>query len=149
MATSRLYHTWNGIRNRCNNSTACEFEKYGGRGIKICEEWHTFEPFMEWALSHGYQDDLTIDRIDNNGDYSPDNCRWITFKEQQRNKSNNINLTYNGETHILMEWSEKTGIKYPTLQGRYKRGWSTEKILTTPVNERYSHRTKHIKEIEE
>lgn len=136
MAKSRLYNTWHGMKQRCDNASDHEYKRYGGRGIKLCEEWQMFEPFMQWALSHGYNDTLTIDRIDNNGDYSPENCRWITLQEQQRNKSDNISLTYNGETHILMEWSEITGIRYQTLQGRYRRGWDVQAIITTPVNKK-------------
>lgn len=135
MTHTRLYGIWVNMRNRCNLKNDASYKHYGGRGIKVCEEWQNkFEPFMEWALSHGYDDFLTIDRIDVNGNYEPSNCRWITRKEQNNNMTSNVRLTYNGVTHNLTEWSQITGIKYPTLQGRIRRGWKVEDVLFRPIS---------------
>ena len=133
------------MRQRCYLPTSTEYNKYGGRGIRVCDEWNNdFIPFMEWALSNGYEKGLTLDRIDVNGNYEPTNCRWITHREQQNNKTDNVLLTLDGITHNLREWSEITGTNYQTLQGRVRRGWSDEDVLTKPINKRYSHRVKHI-----
>ena len=83
---TRLWRIWSGMRNRCNTQTATGYENYGGRGICVCKEWDDFSAFQDWALSHGYTDELTIDRVDVNGDYEPSNCRWATRAEQNRNK---------------------------------------------------------------
>ena len=140
MSKTRLYRAWTNMRDRCNRKNDKEYKHYGGKGIKVCDEWqNNFEAFMKWALSNGYDDTLTIDRIDTSGNYEPQNCRWITRKEQNNNMTSNVRLTHNGATHNLSEWSEITGIKYPTLQGRVKRGWKTEDILLQPVDKRYSH----------
>lgn len=130
MYKSRLYGIWSNIKDRCYNSNNGKYQNYGGRGIKLCEEWQEFVPFKEWALSNGYNDTLTIDRMDFNGDYEPNNCRWITIQEQQYNKCNNHLLTYNGRTQTLMEWAKERGIKYNTLHTRINRGrWDIGRAL--------------------
>lgn len=86
MSNSRLHRVWNAMMNRCYDTDGDNYQYYGGRGITVCEEWRHFTPFMEWALSHGYDDNLTIDRKDNNGNYEPSNCRWTTMKEQVHNR---------------------------------------------------------------
>lgn len=130
---TRLYNTWLNMRARCNRKSSKRYEDYGGRGIKVCDEWQrSYESFKEWALSNGYSEDLTIDRINVDGNYEPDNCRWITNKDQQNNKRNNAIYSFNGETLTLAQWSEKLGICYKTLQKRIEK-WGIEKAFTTPL----------------
>lgn len=130
---TKLYMAWQNMRARCNRKSAREYNNYGGRGIKVCDEWlHNYEAFKGWAIKNGYSEELTLDRINVDGNYCPENCRWITNKEQQNNKRNNVLYTYNGETKTLAEWSENLGICYKTLQKRI-RNWGVEKAFTTPI----------------
>jgi hypothetical protein len=99
-------------------------------GIKVCDEWlHDFMEFYNWSMSHGYNTNLTIDRVDVNGNYEPSNCRWISNKQQQRNKHNNRNITINGETHCLSEWCEILGLNINTVNTRFRRNWNIERAL--------------------
>lgn len=135
--TSRLYRcVWTQIKQRCLNKNCKDYKNYGGRGIAVCSEWLSFENFYYWAVSHGYRDDLTIDRIDVNGDYEPSNCRFVDSKTQCRNKRNNNIVSYKGETHTVAEWSELTGISANALYNRIKRGWDLERTFTQPCRER-------------
>lgn len=136
----RLYAVWVGIKDRCLNSNSKFYHRYGGRGITICDEWKDDYPaFKEWAYSHGYNDqapkgECTIDRINNDEGYSPENCRFTTSMEQCNNRSNNHRVEYNGEEHTIAEWCRITGIPKYTLLYRINRyGWDIEKALTTPV----------------
>lgn len=105
MSKTRIYHIWQGIKDRCTNTRNPAYKNYGERGIIICEEWkNDFIKFYMWAKNNGYKDNLTIDRINNNGNYEPYNCRWIPLEMQAQNTRNNINITYNNETHCLAEW---------------------------------------------
>ena len=107
------------MKTRTTNKNCPEYKNYGGRGIKICDEWLSdFRKFYYWSINNGYKDELTIDRIDVNGNYEPSNCRWTTQKVQQNNRTNNHNITYNGETHTMKQWAERLGIKYKTLERR-------------------------------
>lgn len=127
---TRLYNIWGGMKDRCFNPRASGYQYYGERGITVCDEWaKDFQSFYEWATQNGYSDDLSIDRIDTNGNYEPSNCRWATAKEQRLNQRQK-EITYNGETHTLLEWSEITQIKYATLIWRYHQNWSVDKILS-------------------
>lgn len=132
MCNTRLYQIWNGMKQRCQNPNAINYKGYGGKGISVCEEWNnSFKAFYDWAMANGYRKDLTIDRIDNDGNYEPANCRWATNKEQQNHTSYTRLYTYNGETLSIMQWAEKTGIHPNMLYKRLSRGWSIEKALKT------------------
>lgn len=121
---TRLYKIWQHMKDRCTNQNCDSFEYYGGRGITFCEEWSRYENFRDWALINGYQDTLSIDRIDPDGNYEPKNCRWITQTEQNKNTRKCVLLTHNGETHTLREWGRILGIPKSTIQSRYQRGVS-------------------------
>lgn len=140
MSKTRLHNIWLTMRQRCEKPNCSGYHKYGAKGIKVCEEWGSFEAFRDWAYSHGYDDTLTIDRIDPKGDYSPSNCRWATQKEQQNNRGNNIHLTYKGETHTIIEWSEITPIPLHILYDRYYRGWNVDRIFEQPIRKSYKKR---------
>jgi hypothetical protein len=132
MCNTRLYEIWNGMKQRCQNPNTISYKGYGGKGISVCEEWNnSFKAFYDWAISNGYRNDLTIDRIENDGNYEPANCRWATNKEQQNHTSYTRLHTYNGETLSIMQWAEKTGIHPNMLYKRLSRGWSIEKALKT------------------
>jgi len=119
---TRLYKIWQHMKGRCDNCNSDNYKYYGGRGVTYCEEWKTYKPFKEWALKNGYKEDLSIDRIDFNGNYTPDNCRWITMEEQHKNCRKCILLTHNGETHTLRDWAKQLGINPNTLSDRYRKG---------------------------
>ena len=115
----RLYRIWTDMKRRCYDEKRSEYKNYGGRGIEICQEWkNSFEAFRNWATENGYTDELTIDRIDVNGNYEPSNCRWATLKEQANNMRTNTMITYKGETKTLAQWAESFGINYHTLVSR-------------------------------
>ena len=135
MTNTRLYRIWNGMKDRCKNKNAPEYENYGGRGIRVCQEWlDDFMNFYNWAMANGYRDDLTIDRKDNDKGYSPENCRWATAKEQANNTRSTVFLTYKGETKPVSEWSEITGIRQDTLTYRKRHGWTDEECIEIPLN---------------
>ena len=126
----RLYSIWSNMKTRCyNKNTEC-YSGYGGRGITVCDEWKKFEAFRDWALSNGYSDDLTIDRIDNDGNYEPSNCRWATDDEQRNNTRRNHFLEYQGKRLTIKQWSLIVGISDKTIRDRINRyGWTTEEAL--------------------
>ena len=144
---TRLYRIYRGMWERCYNKNVSQYPRYGGRGIHICEEWlgeKGFENFREWASTHGYQDDLSIDRIENEKNYSPDNCRWVSNKTQQNNRRVNVILTYKGEKHTMAEWSDIIGIPRATIKSRHRAGWSDEDIITRPIDKSRSVKKKAI-----
>lgn len=133
-----LYSIWKDIRKRCYNKNNPAYKNYGGRGIKMSKEWYS--DFMIFYNDMGdRQNDLTIDRIDCNGDYCKENCRWATRKEQANNMRKNIRYNYNGEMLTLSEISTKTGLGYNLLRDRIKLGWSIEKATTTTRKAQHSH----------
>jgi len=131
---TRLYHTYSSMKERCYNPNVKSYIRYGGRGIKMCDEWlNDPAAFFEWAEKSGYKENLTIDRIDNNGNYEPSNCRWATYKEQGNNKCNNHNETMNGVTKTVAEWADLYGINKNIIYGRLKKGLDIFSALTKPV----------------
>lgn len=111
-AEDRLYGIWGGMKTRVYNKNRKYYERYGGRGIKLCEEWHVFTVFQKWALGNGYEEHLTIDRIDYDKDYEPNNCRWITLEMQNRNRSSNFFITHDGKRMCVLDWCESLGVNY-------------------------------------
>lgn len=132
---TRLYRTWRGIKNRCLNPNEMGYEYYGGRGIRLCEEWMSFEGFSEWAKANGYADNLTIERRDVNKDYEPSNCSFIPGKEQAFNRRTTRHETAFGETKPLWAWAQDARclVSYQVLYLRLRRKWDLEKALTTPL----------------
>lgn len=122
------------MRERCSNEHLSYYKNYGGRGIRVCEEWEDYSHFKEWALANGYQDELSIDRIDNDKGYCPQNCRWVTNKKQANNRRSNKKITYNGETKTIAEWADFLGMNYTTLHQRISAyNWDIKNALETPV----------------
>lgn len=131
---TRLYRIWHNMKSRCQNPNIKDYADYGGRGITVCPEWRdSFEAFRDWALANGYQDNLTIERNNINGNYEPQNCKWITNREQQSNRRNNRIISGFGRTQTIQQWADETGVSRETIAARLKRGWPTEIALTAPV----------------
>lgn len=143
---NRLYRIHHNMKQRCYNPNNTHWFNYGGRGIKICDEWISYDHenkintgflnFYNWAMNNGYADDLTVDRIDPNANYSPDNCRWVDRKFQSNNRNDNHYLLYQGYNFTLSIWSEITKINYPMITDRVRKKWTTEEILRTPAGNR-------------
>lgn len=130
LSKSRLHGVWWGMIQRCEYNHHIDNKWYSSKGIAVCDEWRNdFGAFYKWANRNGYKEGMSLDRIDNSRGYSPSNCRFVSAKKQARNRSTNLTYTYNGETKCLMEWAEACGIKYSTLYGRIKRGWTFERAI--------------------
>lgn len=135
----RLYKVYVLMCQRCYYDKYKFFHRYGGRGITVCEEWlNSYDKFKEWALANGYdytapKGRCTLDRIDNDANYEPNNCRWVTIKEQLNNNSQNVFIKANGKNLTLQQWAEMLGTTHATLRSRYRRGWDGEKIINTPI----------------
>lgn len=133
-----LYKTWSAMKQRTSNPKTINYELYGGKGVGVCEKWLKYENFKAWATENGYEEGLTLDRIDGNGDYCPENCRWVDWETQQNNRCNNRLITFNGKTQTMSQWAREIGIKPRTLFARIdNKGWSIEKALTTPLMKHY------------
>lgn len=142
LSRSRIYRTYTNMIRRCTSPIEIGYENYGGRGIQVCDEWlNDFMNFYNWAMGNGYNDNLTIDRIDNDGDYEPSNCRWVTMKKQCRNKSNNRVICIEGVEKSLIEWAEYSGISYDVLKKRVQLNWKPEELLK-PVRYRSPNKDK-------
>jgi hypothetical protein len=122
------------MKQRCYNPRDRHYQWYGAKGVKVCDQWRD-DPaaFVKWCEANGYRDGLTIDRIESTGDYTPENCRFITMSAQQRNRSSCKRISFNGETLSVQEWAEKLNIKPSTLRARFNKGWYVERALTEPV----------------
>lgn len=133
---TRIYRIWLLMKNRCFNNKYYLFKNYGGRGIIVCDEWNNdFVKFYDWSMANGYKDDLTIDRINVNGNYEPSNCRWATILQQNRNKTKTRKVTYKNKTLCIAEWAELLGLKYNTLYYRFRRNNYSEDVLKRTIEE--------------
>ena len=129
---TKLYRVWCGMKRRCYQPQDKRYNRYGGRGITVCQAWREdFQLFYEWAINNGYCEGLTIDRINNDAEYSPENCRWVTRAEQNRNYSRNHYITYRGETKCLSDWAEEFGISRATVLNRLKAGKTLDEVFST------------------
>lgn len=142
LTNTRLYRIWRGMKKRCFDKNNKDYYNYGGRGISVCNEWkNDFYCFYQWSMNNGYSEELTIDRINANGNYEPTNCRWVTTYVQNRNKNFNVLLTYNGKSQIMSDWSKETGISCGVISRRLKTGWTIEEALTIkPLVGRTNHK---------
>lgn len=131
LSGTRIHRSWVSVRQRCLNPRAQAYKNYGGRGIKICRRWRKFESFA--ADMGPMPDGFMLDRIDNNKDYEPSNCRWVSFAESNRNKRTVVSLTLNGRTQLMVDWARELKINPDTLRHRINKGWSAEKVLTTRI----------------
>ena len=135
---TRLYRIWAKMKARCTYPGDRAYNEYGGRGITVCDEWLSFEPFESWSVCNGYSSELTLDRVNNDLGYSPDNCRWATPKQQANNTRKNRVIEYNGISRTLAEWANVTGIRSATIAHRLNVGWSVEDALRKEVRKHVS-----------
>lgn len=134
---TKLHQVYFKMKGRCYNPKDKNYKDYGGRGIKVCDEWkNDFISFYQWAINNGYKEGLTIDRIDNNGNYETSNCKWATMKEQCRHRRNTRWIEYNGRIQCIETWAEEYNMSRKALDYRLRAGWSIEKALTTPIQQR-------------
>ena len=140
---TRAYVVWHGMISRCYKKSADSYYLYGGRGISVCKRWR--ESVVNFFKDMGEpKTGMSIERIDNNGDYSPENCKWATLREQMNNKRNNVVLKHKGVSLSMAEWSRKTGIPYSAISGRIRLGWKVKDALTLPVMERVKYKSRVV-----
>lgn len=132
LSNTRIYHIWRLMISRCEDYKSDSYYWYGFKGIAVCDEWHDFDRFYQWALLSGYKDNLSIDRIDSNGNYEPSNCRWISQKEQCNNVSSNHILTHQNKQYTISQFAELLGFNYWTIINRLRLGWDVKRIAETP-----------------
>jgi hypothetical protein len=132
MEGTRIYNIWRGMKDRCNNKKSRDYKNYGGRGVLLYDAWNSFENFYEWVKISNYQENLTIDRINTNGNYEPSNCRWTTWLEQENNRRNTVYLTIAGETKPVTQWARENNLNFTTIKERMKRGWKESDLLIPP-----------------
>ena len=139
MKNHPLYSIYTGMRGRCYSVTNKAYANYGGRGISVCDEWlENPVIFFEWAMTNGWEPGLTIERTDNDGGYSPDNCKWATITEQNRNKRNVKKVTFNGEERLLCDLIRESGLNEAAIRKRVESGWSIDRALTEAVKGKQS-----------
>jgi hypothetical protein len=136
---TRLHNIWHGMLARCRNPKDAAYYRYGGRGITVHDKWLEFIPFEAWSPANGYADNLCLDRINNNGGYSPGNCHWTTHKKNNRNRRDNVIIKAFGEAKCLAEWVEdpRSTVRRNVILARINRGWPPESAITTPVTRRF------------
>ena len=131
---TKLFNIWQSMKQRCNDKNCKTYKDYGGRGIKVCGEWENkFMNFYNWANANGYNEGLTIDRINNNGNYEPNNCQWVDIIQQANNKRNNVRVIYQNKEYTIAELSRKTNVDYELLRRRIKNGWNIENAIKEPA----------------
>ena len=130
LTNTRIYKIWSGMKKRCNNPKDSNYKNYGAKNICVCNQWENdFMNFYIWSIMNGYKDNLTIDRINNEGNYEPNNCRWVTQKEQTRNVRTNVKITIKGKTRLLTDWAKISGIDRRTISKRIQLGWKEDELL--------------------
>lgn len=133
------YRAWRNMRQRCNNKNVPNYHRYGGRGIKICKEWDSFEVFLQ-DMGKRLSPEHSLERRNNNGNYEPANCYWATMDIQSNNQEKNILLEYNGDTKTLAQWARYLNVPYDQIRGRYRYGWDAKSIIETPKNKYHTER---------
>lgn len=134
VTTNKLFNAWRDMIRRCSNKKRHNYKWYGGRGIKVVSEWLDFKTFVDWSLQSGFKEGLSLDRIDNSGNYSPTNCHWVTHKQQCLNRRSNKVLTFNNKSLTISEWAIELNISPSTLYNRIASGWTIEEALTVAPN---------------
>lgn len=133
---TKLYKVWAAVKQRCTNPKNKAYKNYGGRGIKLCDEWLEYESFEKWAFENGYAEGLQLDRIDNNGSYSPDNCRFVSTLENSHNKRNNVWITIDGKTALAVDWAKEVGVDVEVIRKRLRKGWTPKEAVFAPLGTR-------------